>query len=69
MHLKSFLPVILWVLVILVLTGLPGDYFPQIVSFWDCLSPDRLIHLMGYPIISREKITLQDELSGKSNGI
>jgi len=27
------------------------------------------LHKMGYPIISREKITLQDELSGKSNGI
>ena len=51
MHLKNFLPVILWVLVIFVLTGLPGDYFPQIVSFWDWLSPDKFIHLFMFAVL------------------
>ncbi|MBI9036706.1 MAG: VanZ family protein [Bacteroidales bacterium] len=51
MHLKNFFPVFLWVLVILVLTGLPGNYFPHITSFWDWLSPDKLIHLLMFAVL------------------
>ncbi len=51
MHLKNFIPVVLWVLVILVLTGLPGEYFPQITSFWDWLSPDKLVHLFMFGVL------------------
>jgi VanZ family protein len=37
---------------ILLLTGLPGSYFPQIVSFWDWLSPDKVVHLLLFGILS-----------------
>lgn len=45
-------PPILWALMILLLTGLPGSYFPQIVSFWDWLSPDKVVHLLLFGILS-----------------
>jgi VanZ family protein len=41
-------PGLLWAVVILVLTGLPGTYFPQINSFWDWLAPDKMIHLFMF---------------------
>ena len=45
-------PPILWASMILLLTGLPGSYFPQIVSFWDWLSPDKVVHLLLFGILS-----------------
>jgi len=30
---------------------------------------ERIYNKMGYPIITRKVLTLQDEISGKSNGI
>ncbi|MDA3954723.1 MAG: hypothetical protein PF485_13830 [Bacteroidales bacterium] len=30
---------------------------------------DRILILMGYPVIARKVLTLQDEISSKSNGI
>lgn len=41
----KLLPAIVWALIILVLTGLPGTYFPTVVSFWDWLSPDKVVHV------------------------
>jgi VanZ family protein len=37
-----------WAIVILILTGLPGNYFPEIHSFWDWLAPDKMIHLFMF---------------------
>lgn len=51
MHLKNFLPVFLWVLVILILSGLPGNYFPHFSSFWDWISPDKLVHLFMFGVL------------------
>jgi len=45
-------PALLWAIMILLLTGLPGSYFPQIVSFWDWLSPDKVVHLLLFGILS-----------------
>ena len=43
---------LLWVLFILVLTGLPGDSFPEIVSFWEWLQPDKVIHIFIFAVLS-----------------
>jgi VanZ family protein len=48
----SFLPGTLWALFILVLTGLPGDFFPEVTSFWDWLEPDKAIHLLMFGIFA-----------------
>ena len=41
----KLLPALVWALIILLLTGLPGTYFPTVISFWDWLSPDKLVHV------------------------
>lgn len=43
---------ILWAALILLLSGLPGNYFPKVVSFWDWLGPDKLIHIGMYSVLS-----------------
>ena len=37
---------------ILFLTGLPGTYFPKVSSFWDWLSPDKIIHIFIFGVQS-----------------
>ena len=32
--------------------GMPGSYFPTIVTFWDWLSPDKIIHLLIFALFS-----------------
>lgn len=32
--------------------GLPGSYFPAVVTFWDWLGPDKIIHLLVFGILS-----------------
>jgi len=44
----NLLPGVIWAIVILILTGLPGNYFPEIHSFWDWVSPDKMIHLFMF---------------------
>lgn len=44
------LPSIIWMVLILVLMGTPGNYFPKVVSFWDWLSPDKVVHLIIFGI-------------------
>ena len=41
-----------WAVIVLLLTGLPGSVFPEIHSFWDWLSPDKLVHLFIFGIFS-----------------
>lgn len=43
---------LIWAAVILLLTGLPGNYFPAVVSFWDWLAPDKLVHLAMFGLLS-----------------
>lgn len=45
MLVKKLWPSLLWALLIIALMGFPGDYFPEIHSFWDWLGPDKLVHL------------------------
>ena len=36
----------------MVLMGLPGKYFPTVVSFWDWLSPDKIVHFILFSSLS-----------------
>ncbi len=49
---KNFLPSILWTVVILVLTLLPGNYIPRVGSFWNLFSPDKLIHVFLFSVLA-----------------
>ena len=52
MALKGYWPSLAWSLIILLLTGLPGDVFPEIKTFWDWLSPDKVVHLIIFGTLS-----------------
>lgn len=43
-------PSVLWAVAILILTGVPGNYFPTVVSFWDWLAPDKIVHIFIFGI-------------------
>ena len=32
--------------------GLPGNYFPTVVTFWDWIGPDKIIHLILFGALS-----------------
>jgi VanZ family protein len=42
----------IWALFILVLTGIPGNYFPQVVTFLQWASPDKIVHLFIFGVWS-----------------
>jgi len=42
---RRYGPALAWAIIILILTGLPGNYFPEVKTFWDWLSPDKVVHL------------------------
>lgn len=48
MFFRHTAPALVWAIVILVLSGIPGNYFPRIEGFWDWLGPDKLVHLLLY---------------------
>jgi len=50
--LRLYGPVILWALLILLLTGLPGDYFPKVPTVWDLLEPDKIVHLFIFLVFT-----------------
>jgi VanZ family protein len=53
--LKNFLhnnfPGILWIVVILVLTCIPGSFIPKVPAFLDLFSPDKLVHLFLFMVL------------------
>lgn len=51
MFFKYNWPVILWLIIILVLMGFPGNYFPKVSDFWAWLGPDKIIHLILFGIL------------------
>lgn len=51
MFLKYNWPGILWIIVIMVLTGTPGNHFPKVETFWEWLEPDKIIHLVIFAIL------------------
>lgn len=50
MAFRNFWPVFLWAFFILVLSVLPGDYIPQVITLWDWLGPDKIAHLLFYGV-------------------
>ena len=45
-------PAIAWALFILILTGIPGNQIPRIPDFLEWLSPDKVIHLIMFGLLS-----------------
>ncbi len=52
LFIKDFLPGILWWVLVMVLTLTPGNYFPEVSSFWNLFSPDKIIHLLIFGVLS-----------------
>jgi VanZ family protein len=50
--LKKQWPALLWSAFILLLTGLPGHYFPKVTTFWDWLEPDKVVHLFIFGVLA-----------------
>lgn len=46
---RSFIPAIVWALIILVISGMPGRFFPSF-SVWDLLTADKIGHMVFYGI-------------------
>ena len=43
---------IVWALFILIITGTPGSYIPEITTFWEWLKPDKIVHVIVFAILS-----------------
>ena len=49
---QALLLAIIWTIVILLLTGLPGNSFPKVSKWMDVLQPDKFVHLgMFFPFV------------------
>lgn len=42
----NYWPAIVWGLVILVFTGIPGNMIPRVPRFLDIFAPDKIVHLL-----------------------
>lgn len=52
MLIRRLWPSLAWAVTILVLTGVPGKYFPTVVNFWDWLTPDKIVHVFIFVVQS-----------------
>ncbi|VAW27779.1 hypothetical protein MNBD_BACTEROID07-1525 [hydrothermal vent metagenome] len=50
--LKKLWPALLWSVIILLLTGLPGNDFPKINTFWGWLEPDKVVHIFIFGVLT-----------------
>lgn len=50
MLIRRLWPSLVWAIAILILTGLPGKYFPTVLSFWDWLNPDKVVHVFIFGV-------------------
>lgn len=48
---KNLLPGFIWSVIILILSGVPGNYVPVVFSFLDWISPDKLVHIIMYSVL------------------
>lgn len=63
---RPLLPGLIWTLLIAVLTLMPGNYIPRVLTFLDWLSPDKILHLIlfgVYAFILAEGLSRQDKQS------
>ena len=42
---RYFWPAYLWGIIVLFLTGLPGNDFPSLPSYWEKYQPDKIVHM------------------------
>ena len=42
---RYFWPAFLWGIIVLLLTGLPGNDFPSLPTAWESLYPDKIVHM------------------------
>ena len=42
---RYFWPAYLWGIIVLILTGMPGNDIPKLPHFWDSLQPDKIVHM------------------------
>ena len=52
MLIRKLWPSLLWALFVLILTGIPGDYIPEVIDFWEWLGPDKLVHIAIFGVLS-----------------
>ncbi|MCB2206955.1 MAG: VanZ family protein [Bacteroidetes bacterium] len=52
MTIRKQWPAITWALFILIVTGIPGNQVPRIPAFLEWLSPDKLVHVVIFGILS-----------------
>lgn len=50
LHPRYFTPAVIWAGVILIATGIPGDYIPEKLDFWKWIGPDKVVHLLMFGI-------------------
>lgn len=50
MFIRNFWPGIVWGIFVLILSAVPGNYFPQIQRFSNLLTPDKLVHFFLYAV-------------------
>jgi len=46
LSIKRLWPSIVWAIFVLLLTGIPGNYVPETISFLDWASPDKVVHFI-----------------------
>jgi len=49
--LKYHWPWMAWLLGILIATGMPGDYVPQVISFEEWMKPDKILHILLFAVL------------------
>jgi len=52
MTIRKQWPAIIWALLILIVTGIPGTQIPKIPTFLEWLSPDKIVHVFIFGILS-----------------
>lgn len=50
MLIRKLWPALAWAILILLLTGVPGSYFPKVTSFWEWLTPDKAVHIFIFGV-------------------
>ncbi len=50
MFLRSNWPGLAWALFLLILSGVPGNYIPHVITFREWMHPDKIVHLLVYGI-------------------
>ena len=49
---EGFYPSLIFSIFIMLIMGTPGNYFPAVVTFWDWLGPDKIVHLVIFCMFS-----------------